>query len=395
MAEGPSNTQPIHVGQDFYVPSFRVFVRNQELLEEQNDIMSVSYTDSLDKIDSFELTVNNWDAEKRSFKYNDDDDNDHTFDPLQNVEIWMGYFRGGNDERQRMLTGEITTLSPNFSGTSAPTLGISGLNLLHRFRSAQVAQTFLKKKDTEIAQTLIDAIAAEVRKHAPNTVLELDGQDKAKNLASEQPLDSILVPNVPPIDFLMKRARCIGYELFIEEAPRGSQRLVTVHYRPPKETARPTYRLEWGKTLLSFQPTLQTARQVSEVTVRGWNPKTKSEIVGKATRTSLGDDKLIQLSDLKIRDDALTQKQEIVVDRPIQSQAEANTLAEQTLRQIMQDLIEARGRTLGRPDLRAGTKIEITDLGQRFSGTYLVTGTTHVIGDGGYTTDFTARKEKA
>jgi hypothetical protein len=36
--------------------------------------------------------------------------------------------------------------------------------------------------------------------------------------------------------------------------------------------------------------------------------------------------------------------------------------------------------------------VEIKGLG-RFDGTYLVTATTHTIGDGGYTTDFSARME--
>ncbi len=41
--------------------------------------------------------------------------------------------------------------------------------------------------------------------------------------------------------------------------------------------------LEWGKNLLDFQARMTTAQQVTEVTVRGWDPKTKKEIIGRAT----------------------------------------------------------------------------------------------------------------
>ena len=51
-------------------------------------------------------------------------------------------------------------------------------------------------------------------------------------------------------------------------------------------------------------------------------------------------------------------------------------------------MVTATGSTVGLPDLRAGSVVEIDGLGDRFSGRYFVTGTTHTIGDGGYTTQF-------
>jgi phage protein D len=57
-------------------------------------------------------------------------------------------------------------------------------------------------------------------------------------------------------------------------------------------------------------------------------------------------------------------------------------------------LVEARGKTIGLPSLRSGVKLDIRGLGARFSGTYLVTSTKHTIGDGGYTTEFSARMKK-
>ena len=38
--------------------------------------------------------------------------------------------------------------------------------------------------------------------------------------------------------------------------------------------------------------------------------------------------------------------------------------------------------------------VELGGMGVRFSGRYFVTGTTHTIGDGGYTTQFECRREE-
>jgi phage protein D len=385
----------IYEGQDFYVPAFLIKVQNQALSRDVlNDVMSVTYSDSLANVDSFDMIVNNWDAEARvfdqaAFKYSDKD----TFNPWKDVEVWMGYYRNGKDERRRMLTGEITTLTPNFPQSGSPTLTVRGLNLLHRFRTKQETRPFFAKKDTEIAQILVNDIAEEIRKKSPQLKLKLDPQDVENNRRRpEVPIPYLVMDNQYPIRFLMDRARDIGYELTMEEAPAGTNREVTFHFGPSSDVKRNTYILEWGKSLISFQPTLQVANQVAELTVRGWNPQTKKEIKVTVKRTEIPG--IVTPSELGIIESELTKKLEIVVDRPVQNEAEARLLATNRLRKIGEILVEAKGKTLGVPDLRAGVKVQLKGLGERFSGTYLVTSTTHTIGDGGYTTDFSARMEK-
>ena len=55
---------PVNIfeGQDFYVPAYRIVVNAQEL-EIESDVISVTYTDSLTNVDSFEMVVNNWDPD--------------------------------------------------------------------------------------------------------------------------------------------------------------------------------------------------------------------------------------------------------------------------------------------------------------------------------------------
>jgi hypothetical protein len=396
----------VYANQDFYVPAFRLMIKGETPLV-KNDVLSVTFQDSLTEIDSFEMTVTNWDSEKRTFKYSDGP----TFDPFKEVEFWLGYYRNGQDELRRMLIGEITTLSPAFPASGGPTLTVRALNLFHRFRLKQVVKPFLQKKDTEIAQILVDDISAEINKNAhkaapkknvPKLKLVIDPDDVKRNLKTEKPIPYLVVNNQFPILFLMERARRIGYELTLEEVAQGSDRTVTFHFRPTNVVNRPTYVLEWGKSLISFNPALKMTQQVSTVTVRGWDPRGKEKFEATATRADLAAEGAVDPSELGLNNDDLAQQLEIEVEKPIQTKEEAKELAVNRLLQIAENIVEAKGKTIGLPDLRAGVKVQIKGLGTRFSGpaggspfSYLVTSTTHTLGDGGYTTDFTARMEKS
>jgi uncharacterized protein len=384
--------------QDFYVPAFNVLVEGEERREEMNDVISLSYSDSLADIDSFDLTINNWDAELLRFKYSDG----NVFNPWKDVEVWMGYYRDGKDQRRRMLIGEITTMTPNFPQSGAPTLTVRGLNLFHRFRTEKKTRAFFGKKDTVIAKLLVDEIAAAIKKKSSRFKLKIDPEDEKRNLSREEKIGYLLMQNQFPIVFLMERARDIGYELTMEEEPKEEEPKkkeseVTFHFRRSDDVHHPTYILEWGKTLINFQPTLSVSNQAAELTVRGWSPRAKKEIKVTVKRSDIKG--IVTPSELGVTEPDLAKKIEIIADRPIENEAEAKLLATSKLKQIGDVLVEAKGKTIGLPDLRAGGKVQIVfpsapDKKSRFSGTYLVTATTHTINDSGYTTDFSARMEK-
>ena len=76
------------------------------------DILSVTFHDSLKDVDSVEIQVNNWDpgepiagkAVQGEFRYH----NTNTFDPWQGIELWMGYYRNGSADLRQMMMGEIS-----------------------------------------------------------------------------------------------------------------------------------------------------------------------------------------------------------------------------------------------------------------------------------------------
>ena len=349
--------------------------------------MSISYSDSLTNIDSFEMTVNNWDAETQAFKYSDSS----MFLPWRDVEVKMGYYRNGLDERRKMLTGEITTMTPNFPQSGSPTLTVRGLNLLHRFRIKQDTHIFLNKMDTEIAEYLVGKIDEAIRTKVPGLKVKLDEKQAALNKQREKgkEVPSLVMQNQYPIVFLVERPTRIGYDISIKEVQGENEREAIFGFGPTNDVGRPTYVLEWGKSLISFQPNFRTAEQVYKITVRGWDPKSKQPIEEFATRDDLKGEGVIDPKQLGVIEPALAQ--EITVDRPVSNKAEAKEYAKAMLRQKATELITAKGKTIGAPDLRAGVRVQILKLGRFSQGSYLVTETTHTIGDGGYTTDFSAR----
>lgn len=389
--------QDVYVGQDFYVPGYRVVVGGKELRQIESDVISLTYNDKNNEIDSAELTVNNWDPDGKGpgrgwWKYSEG----NTLDPWQDVEIWMGYYRGGRDELRRMMVGELVRMTPSFASGGAATLTVRSLGMLNRFRNSQISKDYFQKKDSWIFRDIVDTVAQQTRQAIPNLDLVTDGDEINRTMASEQPVKHLTIKQEYAVNFLFERSRAIRYELAVDvsQAQSGGSRTVTLHYRPANQVMRPTYILEWGKSLVSFQPSFGTSNQVTEVIVRCWNPDLKKKFEGHATLQDLQNEGVIDpAADLKTRQGPQAQRSEIVTDEIVQSDAEATQLAKSRLRVIAQSVVMGRGRTVGLPDLRQGVKLQMKGLG-RFDGNYVVEQTAHTIGDGGYTTDFTARMEK-
>jgi uncharacterized protein len=364
---------PIYHGQDFYVPYFEVKVEGRPLGQDVvRDILQVSYKDSLKEIDSFEVTINNWDAAARAFKYSDED----LFLPGKRLELWMGYY--GRDRLRLMTKGEITSLRPTFQAGGQPTLAVTGLNLLHRLRTKQESRAYEDRTDSEVAQEIAGRLGVKLRTDPAAAAAE----ERHAYLVQDNQFDII---------FLMRRARQLGYDLFVEEDPAGES---TLYFGPTANVRQVTYRLTYGRSLTQFQPNLTTANQVGEVTVRGWDAVNKRKIEATARRGDLPNQGVGDRGGQAQIEKAFSQRREVVATHPIHSEREAEQLARGTLLRNAQDEVTGTGSVVGLPDLRAGRVAQLDGLGTRFSGRYFVTGTTHAAGDGGYTTQFECRREE-
>ena len=372
MSATAAAATPIYEGQEFYVPAFEVRLAGRPAGQDVvRDILSVTYKDSVQDIDSFEIAINNWDAGTRAFKYSDQ----RLFDPGERVELHMGY----QGALRPMLTGEITSLRPSFPSGGGSTLAVSGLNILHRFRTQQESRTYVSRTDSQIAQEIAARLKVTVETHA----------------STDEPRFNYLIQdNQYDVVFLMERARRAGYDLLVEERKQGQSSQTVIVYKPSTTVHHATYRLTYGKSLVEFQPELTTANQVGKVTVRGWDALRKEPITYTATRDELKVKGVGDRGGQSAIEKSIEQKAEIVATKPVESLEEARKLAIEILQGIAKEMVKGTGSVPGLPDVRAGTVVEIDGVGDRFSGRYFVVSTTHAIGDSGYTTQFECRREE-
>ena len=202
--------------------------------------------------------------------------------------------------------------------------------------------------------------------------------------------DHVWQNNLTDLDFLRQRAARIHYEVEVANT--------TMYFRKSQEGRAKVATLTWGdpddEDLVSFSVRLSAANQVNEVSVVGWSPKDKKEIVGRAR---VGDEAARMggsSSGGQATTTAFGAVKTYVVDHPIIGQRDADALAKARFNELSLHYITGDGVCIGNPDVRAGEVVELKGLGRRFSGLYYVVSSNHVCGRGagGYRTEFTVRR---
>lgn len=389
----------------FYVPYYQVKIEGRDLPDDVvNDVIQVTYKDKVDDLDNFQITINNWDAQEQRLKFEPAlPKYKGLFDPGQRVEILIGYVQN----LRKVLIGDITTVQAAYPEAGMPTLTVSGLNILHAFRKKQHTCSWENKTDSEIAREIAINPTSDNRPGLGLRALRMELLTPDEG--TEQPLKYVFMNNQYDIIFLLDRARQRGYSVRLEMGidPQTKREVpARLIFGREESTRDVTYELEWGKTLCSFTPTVQTANQIASVTVKGWDHRAKQPISATAELGKLPNDAGVNRDWENRIARAVNGRHEEITNEPVHSRADAERLAKKILADQRRGMITAKGTTVGLPDLRAGRKVVILGFGAKrvddqvqkteqgaFDGEYFVTETTHTIGDHGYRTDFTARRE--
>lgn len=306
-----------------------------------DDLIDVRVESSLHLPDMFEIHLHD-----ERLKWVDEE----LFTLGAEVEIAARPEGGGSSEV--LIKGEITALEPDFGEGTQATLLVRGYDRSHRLHRGTHSQAYLQVTDGDLA----------------NRIAQEAGLQPQVDATAEVH-DYVLQHNQTHMEFLIERARRIGYEFFVEDK--------TLYFRQPARNGQ-ALEFEWGQELRTFRPRLTTAEQVDEVIVKGWDPKACQTIVGRATSGQAEPDVGQQGSGGKVASAAFDSARQVVVNYAVQSQGDADILAQAILDDISGTYIEADGVCFGTPGLRAGKFVQLSALGSRFSGTYFVTAATHV-----------------
>lgn len=278
------------------------------------------------------------------------------------IGIQTGEEQGGL--KGTLITGEITTLEPDFSSQGGTTVLVRGYDKSHRLHRGKQTRTFLKQSDSD----LVKKIAGEVglSPEVDNTNIRYD---------------YVIQHNQTNMEFLLARAERIGYQVYAAEGK--------LYFKKGEATQGEGPELRLGETLASFRPTLTTGHQVDKIVVKGWDPKGKQPLTSQLPP----DDKLNQGGMQQTGGDTakavFEPAEAVIVNRPVFTVDEAQALATGLSQDLNREFIQAEGRCNGDPRLKAGWHVTLKNIGQRFSGKYFVTAATHVYNPGGYQTTFT------
>jgi phage protein D len=336
----------------FYVPDFAVRISGVTLAADvSRAVRSVTCETSLDTAAMFTLELSNAGLELTDSPL---------FDVGKEVEIHMGYAGG----LRSMLLGEITSVSPTFPESGAPTLTVTGYDKSHRMRhNRPPSRTFKYQNDSLIAaQIAAENLLVPVADPAPTPRRSITQTGSDWELLSE----------------LAERN---GFQLYVERDE--------LHFHLPRPQTEQVV-LQWEANLSSFSPRLSTSGQVGVQVVRGYDHELAQTIVAVLPLVSLDSDldALVERLGSGVVDQLARLGRHVVRGRPVSSFLDAAALAKALLQQIQEGLFEGTGSCIGLPALRVGDTVSIRGVGRRFSGSYLLSQVRHTIDDGGFRTEF-------
>lgn len=356
---------------NFYAPVYRIVVGGKDLLKERVEVFGVTVNNSLEGADDFSFTVNNYfDVHKDRFPLLE---KDGVLEVGKEVEIKMGYKdRSGT---KTVFLGLITAVDVSFPANGISQLTVKGYDYSHQMMKAKHSQTWGSSEKPIRYSDIVKEVVTRQR-------FKL-GTKNVENTREQHP--QVKQDQKSDFEFIKSDlAERIGFEVFVFEKE--------FYFRPPasnKDEVITT--LEWGKSLISFSPEINIANQVSEVEVRGWDPKQQKAIIGKAKK-----------GDERGREGGRESGGDLVADtqgevpyhvwRPVYNEKEAKDLAKSILDKISEGLVKGNAECIGIPDILPGKNISLSGFGKKFSKPYYIEKTTHSISSSGYKTTFSVKE---
>lgn len=162
----------------------------------------------------------------------------------------------------------------------------------------------------------------------------------------------------------------------------------TLYFRDPDAIVSPVVTLMYGKNLTSYSADVDISKQVSQIIVRGIDPKTHQPVEGKSGEVDLIGTNGRSGSDIMKK---LSRHMVEYVYLNSTTQLKAQKMADSKLQERAMDLVTGQGECIGIPEVRAGRFVKLEGLGPKFNQPMLVSGATHTIDGGGYSTSFTVK----
>lgn len=354
---------------DFYAPSYSVRLGADDLVRDLLIAVSQVEVDLvLGAASRFTFTVSNsYDHEMRAFRTGHGDELLGLLNFGAEMEVCLGY--GDARSTPLVVSGMITEITTSFPDGGSPELSISGYDHGFPLTIGKNTRTWTDASDSDAAHKIASF----------NNLAAVIESTKEKHAQIEQKEES-------DWEFLKKLADRNHFELYVDERRR-------LHFAPPNDKADAIVRLKYGEGLLSFKPEANLAGQIARVEVYSWDPKTKKQIVGRASageESGLSGKSAGQHLNAFVRDPS--KRPTLRLRQPVFTQAEADARAKAALNERAKQFLTGEGEAVGLPEVRPDRNVHLDNLGVPFSKVYYIQNATHKIDSNGYRTRFKVKE---
>jgi phage protein D/phage baseplate assembly protein gpV len=270
-----------------------------------------------------------------------------------------------------LVKGEITAISGDYDATGNR-VHLRGYDISHRLHRGRKTRTFVNVTDSDI-----------VRRVASAAGLDIGTLDQTTTTH-----DYVSQANQTDWDFLKSRAKAAGYLFYVDQG--------LLYFKKPTDSATAPgegnlmetteFTLVYGSDLIEWRPRLNSAEQVSQVEVRGWDRENKRELVSQAAAATTAA-KLSDTSPISVAQpfgDATF----VHAYHPGESSDELDAAAKVYANHIGSAFAEAEGLARGNGDLRPGTAVSISGVADLFSGQFVISRAKHTFSRNSYQTEF-------
>lgn len=263
-----------------------------------------------------------------------------------------------------VFRGRITGLEAHYPEHGAASLVVLAEDRFQDLRMERRTRSFEDVSDADV----IRRIASQ---HGLTPDVDVDGPTYRV----------ITQTNQSDLAFLRERAAAVDAELWVADR--------TLHAQARSRRKTNNVSLKWKANLLEFSVMADLAHQRTSVRVSGWDVSSKSALDEEAGESVIGGELDGKRSGTAVLSQALTARHERVVMTVPLSQPEAKAVAEARYRARARRFVRGRGEADGTPELRVGTSLTLSGLGDFFDGKYYVTLARHTYDQAqGYRTSF-------
>ena len=252
----------------------------------------------------------------------------------------------------RVFQGRISGLEAEYPYDGGSQIIVLAEDRLQDLRLTRRTRSFEDVSDEDV----IRQIAGE---HSLTPQLDLEG-----------PTHKVLAQvNQSDLAFIRERARAVGAELWLDDT--------TLYARSRTARDGGPIDLAYGSALLSFRVRADLAHQCTEVGVSGWDVAAKEAIEETAEESAISAELDGDTSGGSILQDAFAERKERVVHTIPLTSEEARGIAAARYRERARRFLTGAGVADGDARIRAGSQVNLTGLGDLFSGRYYVVRVRH------------------